>query len=326
MRTFEDTEAGVQLHEAWNGVPVLVTGGAGFIGSHLVRRLAKLGAEVRVLDDLSTGSRENLVYGSADLHVDSVLDDRALDRVMRRCSHVFHLAAAIDQSDPDRCYMVNVTGTSRVVEAARRNAVSRVIVASTAATYGLCPDLPSEESDVGDAWSPYAVSKRAAELAATVAARRHDFGVVTLRYFDVYGPRQNPSSPYASAVNAFAPALLEGRAPELHGDGRQTRDYTFVDDAVDATLLAALTPHTVRGEVFNVGTGRETSTGELLCLVSDELGVRIAPSYAPEAQDVVKRQRASLEKARLMLGYEPKVRLEEGLTVAMRALRARAAA
>jgi UDP-glucose 4-epimerase len=326
MRTFEDNEAGIQLHDAWNGVPVLVTGGAGFIGSHLVRRLAKLGAEVRVLDDLSTGSRENLVYGSADLHVDSVLDERALDRVMRRCRHVFHLASATDASDPDRCYMVNVTGTSRVIEAARRHAVSRVIVASSAATYGLSPDLPSEESDPGDAWSPYAVSKRAAELVATAAARCHAFGIVTLRYFDVYGPRQNPSSPYASAVNAFAQALLDGRPPELLGDGRQTRDYTFVDDAVDATLLAALAPEAVHGEVFNVGTGRETSTGELLCLVSDELGVRIAPTYAAEAEDAVKRQRASLEKVRLVLGYEPKVRLEDGLTIAMRALRARAAA
>jgi UDP-glucose 4-epimerase len=329
MRTFEDSDAGIQLHEAWNGVPVLVTGGAGFIGSHLARRLAKLGAEVRVLDDLSTGSRENVVYGSADLHVDSILDERALDRVMRRCRHVFHLAAAIGpahESDSDRYYMVNVVGTSRVIEAARRHGVSRVILASSAVVYGSAPGLPSVESDVQDAWSPYAASKLAAELVATAAARCHGADVVGLRYFEVYGPRQNSSSPYASAVNAFAQALMDGRAPELTGDGRQTRDYTFVDDAVEATLLAALAPNVARGQMFNVGTGRETSSGELLCLVSDELGMRIAPSYAPEARDSVKRQCASLDNSRSVLGYEPKVRLEEGLTLAIRALRARAAA
>jgi nucleoside-diphosphate-sugar epimerase len=304
--------------EAWGGTRVLVTGGAGFIGSHLARRLAGLGAEVRVIDDLSSGSRENLAGVDVDLRMASILDEGASRAVMDGCRFVFHEAAMVSVplsvDDPPRCAEINIIGTERVLEAACAAGVQRVVFASSAAVYGDEPNLPSTERDPIDCRSPYAASKAAGEALMTAFGRCYDISTVSLRYFNIYGPRQDPNSPYAAVIAAFLSALRAGRPPTIFGDGRQTRDFTCVDDVVEANLRAATCAEPLSGEIINIGTGTRSSLLDVLAAIRDALGVDVAPRFEAERTGDVRHSVADISKAQAMIGYEPSFGLAEGMT------------
>jgi UDP-glucose 4-epimerase len=208
---------------------------------------------------------------------------------------------------------VNITGTVRVLEAARDAGVRRVMFASSAAVYGQTPRLPSREIDPIDCWSPYAASKAAGEAAMRAFAHCYDLDSVSLRYFNIFGPRQDPKSAYAAVIAAFADALKTGRTPVINGDGGQTRDFAFVGDVVRANLLAAARETPFRGEVLNIGTGSRTSLTTLLTTMSDVLGVKVSPEFRPPRAGDVRDSAADIAQAREQLGYEPQFDLKSGL-------------
>jgi len=293
---------------------VLVTGGAGFIGSHVAERAVGLGARVRVLDDFSTGRRSNLEppgLAGAELVEGSILDPGALGRACAGADVVVHLAAmvSVPQSvaEPERCHEVNVVGTVRVLEAARSAGAGRVVFASSSAVYGSSPSLPSRECDPVDCVSPYAASKAAGEAFVTAYGRCcEDLATASLRFFNVFGPRQDPTSPYAAAIAAFASAVRAGRRPTVFGDGTQTRDFVPVDDVVRAILLAASRPEPPRGEVHNVGTGRRRSLLDVITLLADAAGRAVEPRFEPPRAGDVPHSGADIASARRALGYEPR--------------------
>lgn len=296
---------------------VLVTGGAGFIGSHLVDALLVRGASVVVIDDLSTGSVANLEGRDVAFHEASILDDDVLTNSLAGCRYVFHEAAlvSVPQSieEPERCHAVNVTGTLRVLLRARDAGVDRVVLASSCALYGLEPRLPSTETDPVDTLSPYAASKAAMEMIASTVSRSYGLSTACLRYFNVFGPRQDPLSPYAAAVAAFARCALDGTPPRVDGDGRQTRDFVPVASIVDANLRAATASAALSGEVFNVGTGTRTSLLDLLEALRRLTGNAIEPRFAADRAGDVRDSVADITRARDVLGYAPTVSLEDGL-------------
>jgi UDP-glucose 4-epimerase len=303
--------------EAWDGTRVLVTGGAGFIGSHLARRLAALGAGVRVIDDLSTGSRDNLAGVEADLRLASILDERALRAAMDGCRFVYHEAAMVSVplsvEDPSRCAEINILGTERVLEAAREAGVQRVVFASSSAVYGDEPNLPSTERDPIDCRSPYAASKAAGEALMTAFGRCYDISTVSLRYFNIYGPRQDPNSPYAAVIAAFLSALQAGRPPTIFGDGEQTRDFTCVDDVVEANLRAATCAKHLAGEIMNIGTGVQSSLLDVLAALGQALDVDVELRFEAERAGDVRHSVADISKAQAMIGFRPGVTLDDGL-------------
>ncbi len=299
----------------YDGRDVLVTGGAGFIGSHLVERLVQCGARVRIIDDLSTGHREHLPAG-ADLQVASILDEPALSAAAEGCVIIFHEAAMVSVpesvKDPRRCFEVNGRGTERVLLAARRAGARRVVYAPAAAVFGDAPRLPSREDDPIRCCSPYAASKAAGEALVAAYGRCYEISTVSLRYFNVYGPRQDPDSPYAAVIAAFRAALVRGTAPTIFGDGGQTRDFVVVDDVVRANLLAGAADG-LAGEVVNIGSGRRTSLRELLEHLALAMGADPAFTTAPERSGDVRDSQADISRARALIGYEPSVDLAEGL-------------
>lgn len=302
---------------AWRGTRILVTGGAGFIGSHLARRLAELGAEVRVIDDLSTGSRENLAGADVDLRIASILDDRALRAAVDGCQLIFHEAAMVSVplsvEDPLRCAEINIIGTERVLEAARDARVQRIIFASSSAVYGDEPNLPSTERDPIDCRSPYAASKAAGEALMTAFGRCYDISTVSLRYFNIYGPRQDPNSPYAAVIAAFLEALTDGRSPRIFGDGRQTRDFTYIDDVVQANLRAATCEKPLSGEIINIGAGTRSSLLDVIESLSETLNVDVKPRFEAERTGDVRDSVADITNARAMIGYQATTTLAGGL-------------
>ena len=306
-----------RLEAAVGGAAVLITGGAGFIGSHLARRLVELGAVVRVIDDLSTGRAENLPLQSVELIEASILDEPALHRAIDGCRLLFHEAAmvSVPQSirEPLKCAEINITGTERLLEAARDAGVRRVVFASSAAVYGDQPKLPSHEDDPIVCCSPYAASKAAGEALMTAFGRCYGLSTVSLRYFNIFGPRQDPNSPYAAVIAAFAEALTGGRRPMIFGDGRQTRDFTFVDDVVEANLLAATCATPPTGEVINIGTGRRSSLLDVIAALSDALDVDLAPRFGADRPGDVRDSVADVTRAGQLIGYQPTVGLAEGL-------------
>jgi UDP-glucose 4-epimerase len=297
-----------RYRDAFAGRRVLITGGAGFIGSHLAHALTGLGAHVRVLDDLSGGRRDNLPPG-VELVVASILDDRALRGAAAGCDLVYHQAAmvSVPQSveQPDECVKVNVLGTERVLAAARAGGARRVLFAASAAAYGNSPSLPSRETDLPDCWSPYAMSKVAGEMLLRAAARNHGMSTVSLRYFNIFGPRQNPDSPYAAVISAFLKALRAGRRPRVLGDGLQTRDFTHVSNVVHANLLAAASPAPLGGEVVNIGTGARIDLLTVLGHLGRVLGRDATPEHGPPRAGDVRHSCADVSLARALLGYEP---------------------
>ena len=299
--------------------PCLVTGGAGFIGSHLARRLSADGHAVRVLDNLSTGSRANLDGASGiELVEGDIRDADTCRRAIRDVELVFHVAAlpSVPRSiaDPWASHDHNVNGTMRVLEAARAAGVKRVVYSSSSSVYGDTPTLPKVESMEPLCRSPYATAKLAGEQYVLAYARAGMLEGVALRYFNVFGPRQSPTSAYAAVIPAFLQAALAGTVAEVHGDGEQTRDFTYVDNVVDANLRAAFgAAESVNGWATNIGAGSRTSLNGLLELVEQVTGRTVAREHkAPRAGDVRDSQ-ASLDRAKRVLGYEPVVGVREGL-------------
>ncbi len=298
------------------GARVLITGGAGFIGSHIGHAVTALGGKVVVLDDLSGGYVANMPPG-AELHQASVLDEAALGAAIAGCRYVFHEAAmvSVPQSvaEPEKCAQVNMVGTQRVLTAAAKAGVKRLVFAASAAAYGNNPSLPSREDHVPDCWSPYAASKVAGELLLQSQARCLNLSTVSLRYFNIFGPRQDPSSAYAAVISAFIKMLLSGRTPTVMGDGEQTRDFTYIDNVVFANLLAATSPRAFSGEVINIGTGVRTRLLDVLRHMGEALGVDATPSFAPPRAGDVRHSVADISRAKELLGYAPVVDFAEGI-------------
>ena len=299
---------------------MLVTGGAGFIGSHLVERLLAGGARVRVFDNFSTGTRANLPFAAKfrrQLEVirGDIRNRAALARAARGVRVIFHQAAmrSVPRSvkDPLGANENNVTGTLNVLEAARRGRVPRVVYASSSSVYGARPELPKREEQPPAPISPYAVSKVAGEQYAAVWTRLYGVETVGLRYFNVFGPRQDPKSEYAAVIPRFILWGLKGRPLEVHGDGTQSRDFTYIDNVVEANLLAARAPEAA-GEVFNVGCGDRVSLLEIIAKLEAILGRRLPREHTPPRAGDVPHTLADVGKAKRLLGYTPLVDFDAG--------------
>lgn len=304
------------------GKLVLVTGGAGFIGSHLVDALLEKGAHVRVLDDLSTGKRENVagVLPRIDFLEGDIRDVECCRRACEGAAFVFHQAARgsvpRSVSDPATTIAVNVAGTANVFAAARDAKVTRVVYASSSSVYGDSAALPKREGEEGRPLSPYAVSKVMNEQLADVFARCFGMQAVGLRYFNVYGPRQDPEGPYAAVIPRFFKACLAGEAPVIYGDGEQSRDFTFVSDAVAANLAAAEAAGSACGRAYNVAGGRRTTVAELARRVREAAGSGLAAEHAPTRPGDVPHSLADLTRVRNALDWTPRVGISDGLAIA----------
>ena len=305
----------------------LVTGGAGFIGSHLCRRLLASGCAVRVLDDLSSGRRENLAAldGEVDLVEGDLRDEALVSAALAGVDYVLHHAAVASvQTSIERPRFeqeVNAVGTLQLFEAARRAGVRRVVFAASAASYGKDPTAPKREEMLPAPESPYAISKIAGEYYARVYSSLYGLEVVCLRYFNVFGPRQDPSSPYSGVISIFAERMLAGAAPTVFGDGGQSRDFVYVDNVVEANMRACATPG-IAGRVYNIGCGRSASLLELVAALNRELGTAIEPEFAPARPGDVRISLADITRAQRELGYEPVVHFEEGLEQTLAWMRA----
>ncbi len=304
----------------------LVSGGAGFIGSHIISALVARGDRARVLDNLVSGTMANLEHldvgelGSGrpvEFLEGSITDLEACRQAAGGAEGIFHEAAQVSVpaslEDPLASYEVNVRGTQNLLEAARTHAVGRFVFAASSAAYGESEELPKHEGMTAQPCSPYASGKFAAEQLLAVYARCFQMQTVCLRYFNVFGPRQADDSPYTGVIAIFARALLEGRAPTIHGDGEQTRDFTFVDNVVQANLSAMDSPPEGDGVVINVGGGERISLNMLFAVMAETLGLDIEPHYAPSRAGDVRHSLASLDRARDLIGYDPKVGWREGL-------------
>lgn len=300
-------------------VPVLVTGGAGFIGSHLVDELVRRGARVRVLDNLATGLRENLAHlkERIELHEEDLRDAEACRRAAAGVELVYHQAAlgSVPRSmkDPATSFAVNVTGTANIFAAARDGGARRVVYASSSSVYGDHPELPKREGHEGACLSPYATSKSMCEQLADIFLRSYGLEIIGLRYFNVYGPRQRPDGPYAAVIPRFFDAYRQGTAPSIHGDGEQSRDFTFVADAVRANLLASGAPAAAAGRAFNVAAGKRSTLNELVQIVRDLMGGGPPPNHTDPRPGDVRHSLADLSAIREATGYEPRYDLAAGL-------------
>ena len=296
----------------------LVTGGAGFIGSHVVDRLVADGHTVRALDDLSTGRRENLasVRSRIDFIEGDIRDRAAVTRACDGVEAVIHEAAwrSVPRSmhDPRGYTEVNVVGTVNLLDAAVRAKVRRFVCISSSSVYGDSHPMPLREDHPARPISPYAASKLGAELFCGLFARSFGIDTVCLRYFNVFGPRQSLENEYAVVVPKFITCLLRGESPPVYGDGRQSRDFTYVDNVVDATLLAATTPG-ISGEILNIALGEEHSILELLQEINAILGLTIPPSFQPHRPGDVQRTLADPSKAKQLLRWQGRVNFTEGL-------------
>ena len=298
----------------------LVTGGAGFIGSHLVHRLVADGHEVVVLDDLSAGRRE--YFAAIRSHIrfirGSVLNPEACRRALEGVDYVLHHAAItsvpLATLDPTTAHAVNTSGTLNILLAAHRAGVRRLVLAGSTSAYGDNPELPNHEGLVPCPKSPYAASKLAAEEYCRAFYHTYGLETVVLRYFNIFGPRQDPNSQYGAVLPRFVAAAMAGVAPVIFGDGEQTRDFTYVANVVHANILACRAPSAqVAGEVFNIGSGSALSVVELWQRICEAVGVTLRPTHAAARPGDVRDSVASIERARAALGYEPTADFAEGL-------------
>jgi nucleoside-diphosphate-sugar epimerase len=295
----------------------LVTGGAGFIGSHLAEELTRRGASVRVVDSLTTGKRRNLDHVKGVDFIEGDLADLAVaKRAVDGCTFVLHQAAipSVPRSveDPITSNRANIDATLNVLVAARDAGVKRVVYAGSSSAYGNTETLPKHEGMPTGPLSPYALQKLVGEQYMQLFTRLYGLETVTIRYFNVFGPRQDPSSPYSGVISVFISSLADGRRPTIHGDGEQTRDFTYVANVADGVLRACEAPK-ASGEVINVATGGRISLNQLFQTVRTLTGSSLEPIYGPERAGDVRDSQADITKARELLGYTPTVMLEEGL-------------
>ena len=297
----------------------LVTGGAGFIGSAIVEELVQRGESVRVIDNLSSGKRVNLeaLLDKVELIVADIGGGEAMKRACQEVDFVIHLAALTSVprsvSDPEATHRVNATGTLGVLMAARDAKVRRLVYAASSSAYGETKTLPKVESMPAAPISPYGVAKYAGELYCQVFSKVYGLETAALRYFNIFGPRQDPYSPYSAVLSRFITAVLKDEPPVVYGDGNQSRDFTYVANAVDATLRAAAAPGSMAGEVFNVGTGARHSLNKTLGLLAGISGKKIDTKYEGPRPGDIRDSQADISKARRGLGYEPIVDFEKGL-------------
>lgn len=307
----------------------VITGGAGFIGSHIATALVGRGDRVRVLDDLSSGRLENLQHlelgeaGSGapvEMYVGDVIDSDLARKACRGSDGVFHHAAQVSVPasllDPLRSYEINVIGTLTMLEAARAEGVERFIFAASSAAYGDSEELPKRETMAPRPLSPYASGKLAGEHLLAVWARTFEMRTVSLRYFNVFGPRQADDSPYSGVIAIFARRLLEGRDVVIHGDGEQTRDFIFVEDVVRANL-AAMEREVEGGEVFNVGTGDSITMNQLYAVMADLVGSTRPVDHGPSREGDVRESRSDISRIRGVLGWSPQVPWRDGLALTL---------
>ena len=295
----------------------LVTGGAGFIGSHLVEELVRRGERVRVVDSLITGKRQNLSHVPAvDFMEGDLADPEIAQRAVKGMDYVLHQAAipSVPRSveDPITSNRANIDASLNVLVAARDAGVKRVVYAGSSSAYGNTPTLPKVETMPTAPLSPYALQKLVAEQYCRMFTDLYGLETVTIRYFNVFGPRQDPSSPYSGVISLFISALCDGRQPTIYGDGEHTRDFTYVANVVDGVLRACTAP-AAKGEVINVATGVRISLNTLFNTVRQLVGTNVEPLYAEPRAGDVKDSQADISKARRVLGYEPSVTFEEGL-------------
>jgi nucleoside-diphosphate-sugar epimerase len=296
----------------------LVTGGAGFIGSNIVDELLRRKHTVRVLDNFATGREENLadVRNRIQLIRDDVRDAAAVDRAVAGCDFVLHQAAlaSVPRSiaDPMANNEVNVQGTLNVLVSAQKHGVKRVVYASSSSVYGDSEELPKVESMTPNPKSPYAVAKLAAEYYCRVFAGLHGMTTVALRYFNVFGPRQDPNSQYSAVIPIFVKALVEGNAPTIHGDGEQSRDFTFIANVVAANLLAC-EANISGGKVYNIACGGRFTLNELYAALAAQVGSSVKPVYGPPRPGDVKHSMAAIDRIQRELGYSVSVSFEEGI-------------
>jgi len=296
----------------------LVTGGAGFIGSNTVDELVRRGHGVVVLDDLSSGKEENLaeIRSKITFIKGSVTDLEIVQKAMFQADYVIHLAArtSVPRSvkDPIDTNRINVDGTLNVLVAARDNKIKRYVFAASSSAYGETPTLPKSEDMPAVPISPYGVSKYVGELYAQTFGRCYGLENVCLRYFNIFGPRQDPDSPYSGVLSRFATAFLESTSPVVYGDGEQTRDFTFIENAVQANILACEAP-SASGRIFNIGTGHSVTLNRVLRMFEKIAGKTVDVKYEPPREGDIRDSLADIRLAQEALGYEPTVLIEEGL-------------
>ncbi|MFO0974701.1 MAG: SDR family oxidoreductase [Phycisphaerae bacterium] len=296
----------------------LVTGGAGFIGSHLVEHLVRAGESIRVIDNFITGKRANLepFAGRAEVLEADLRRPADCARACDGVEVVLHQAAlpSVPKSvaDPATSHDCNISGSLNLLMAARQAGVRRVVLAASSSAYGNTPTQPKVESMRSDPLSPYAVQKLAAELYARAFSECYGIQTISLRYFNVFGPRQDPTSQYAAAIPAFVTSILRNEPPTVYGDGEQTRDFTYIDNVVAANLAAAAAPR-VSGEVCNIACGEAVSVNHVIRRINELLGKSVQPKYVPSRAGDVKHSLADIGRARELIGYQPKVRFDEGL-------------
>ncbi|MEI8352185.1 MAG: SDR family oxidoreductase [bacterium] len=296
----------------------LITGGCGFIGSHIAEALRADGIPVRVFDNLSSGKLANLkgFDGGIEVIQGDVRDPEALRQAMQGVDQVFHEAAlvsvAVSVEQPEENDAINIRGTLNVLQAARAAGVKRLVFATSAAVYGNNPDLPKRETMLPEPESPYALAKLAGEYYLRLYSRLYGLETVALRYFNVFGPRQDGKSMYSGVISRFMDDIRQGRAPTIFGDGGQTRDFVFVKDIVQANLLAMRTPG-VSGEVFNVATGKQVSLLQLWDRLKHITGSSLEPRFLDPRSGDIRHSLADIDQIRKRLGYQPKFSLDEGL-------------
>ncbi|HBN07679.1 MAG TPA: GDP-mannose 4,6-dehydratase [Cyanobacteria bacterium UBA8530] len=299
---------------------VLITGGAGFIGSHSAEVLRARGIELTVLDNLSTGHLDNLssLGGRFRFLEGDVRDPEALNSAMEGCQAVLHLAALVSVPESIRspllAHAINATGTLNVLEAARAQGIKRVVLASSAAVYGENQNLPLGEGEAAQSLSPYAAQKYLGEVYASIYSHLQGMSPVCLRYFNVFGPRQDPASPYSGVLSLFIEALVQGKKATIFGDGGATRDFVYVEDVALANLLAILAPESSEPLIFNVGTGKRTSILQAFEAVREAAGVQATPAFAPPREGDIVHSCADIGRARASLGYHPRFSFSEGIT------------
>jgi UDP-N-acetylglucosamine 4-epimerase len=307
-----------------SGRTFLVTGGAGFIGSNMVDYLLANGAKlVRVLDDLSNGYKENIIHNLTNSRYEFVQGDiRDLEtckRAVDGIEYISHQAAlgSVPRSieDPILTNSVNISGFLNMLVAAKESSpLVKFVYAASSSTYGDSKELPKIEGNEGKSLSPYAVTKAVNEYYADVFSKMYGFHAIGLRYFNIFGPRQNPDNPYAAVIPIFCKAYLDGTSPSINGDGETSRDFTYVDNAIQANMRALFSDGISQHEVFNVACGNRTSLNEMIDILKELSNSSVEPTYGPERQGDVKHSLASIDKITGSLGYEPSVRFKEGLT------------